>query len=234
MCSDKIKHNDNVGSLNIIDTMVSVKLIPRYLSGILFTEKEYIVYVGQDTSSLSCILSVKDEDSTLIVELLSDSYDKKFQITEDTNAIISNDPNKKVRYHKLSNDNVIHELKFILKKISDDYDVSKLKYIRFSILLSGNLSIDITNHYLKKSDSRKYFDYEYVEEYIFNSPLIHDLNQIIGVYSICVDEVHIEKPYFISKNSLYVSNILGCKSKKIPKKVLDFMVLLDLNRVGHK
>lgn len=231
MCSNKIKINDNVESLNLIDTSVSVKLIPRNLSGVRFAKKEYIVLVGQDTSSLSCILSVKNEDSTLIVELVSDLYNKKFQISEDTSSVVKKDLCKQVRYHKSSNDILINELKYIFKKVSDDYDVSKLKFISFSILLSGNLAIDISNHYFKKLDARKDFDYEYFENYLFKSHLINELNQIVGVYSICIDEVHIEKPYLISKNSLYVLNFFGCMPENSPKKILDFTVLLELNRI---
>jgi hypothetical protein len=225
----KVVNHEALENNNRNDTTVVVKLISPKFGGTNYTEKELFVCVGCDTSNLSCILSVRKDDSMLIVDLRRSVYDKKYQTTEDTDtsSIINHDSKGKVRYDKLIHEEFSKEMKMIFEKVSQDYDLSKLKCIRFSVLIDEPLAIDVTNQYQNDKKTIKHFDYEIVDNYIFNSRLLHEINQIIGVYSMTVEGVDIEMPSFVSKKCLFDRN-----SEFTPNEVLDFMVLLYLKRIA--
>lgn len=195
------------------DTIIGSKNITDEISGSAYRKRAtgYFVIIGNDTSDFTCIFTQSKYDGNIGIDL--------------------NIPylNTSMTYRQR-----LLELKTILTKAAKDYNFDALTSISFGrLILCGDLAIDITYQYRQKfgaSDTIKVEDYRVVEQFLVTSKLSSDLNNLFKPYSILVDKVSIEKPFFTTKKELYWASKVETDSTNTPDKILDCMIWVKLRK----
>ena len=212
-CNDnKQKSNLLINSdKNTIDTIVGTKTITDEIAGSTYRKRAigYFVIFGKDTSSYTCIFTESKEVGDVGIDLnikyikTSMTYRQRFE-----------------------------ELKIILSKASKDFNFDSLTSIRFGrLILSGDLAVEITKQYQEKfGTSDKLEHYPTVEQFLKESKLGTDLNDLLKPYSIYVEKVTIEKLFLTTPKELCHFSKIEMDTTKIPNKILDCMIWVKLTK----
>lgn len=116
----------------------------------------------------------------------------------------------------------------ILKKSSEDFDLSKLQHISLELLSSGNLAIEVTDQYVKKFGMKSLTTrYKEVEQILSDSRLYSDINEMFKSYFIVAYQISVEKVYFARKKTFLAESKIDTVTTKIPDYVLDCFIYID-------
>jgi hypothetical protein len=227
-CNSKIKSFDFLSveqeQKGIIDTIVVGKTILSGISSPSYRKKEYFVTIEKDTSIFSCIFLENNINEKIRINFDYDAYKKYSASYSDSIPVIEkkrNTPCRKITYKQQ-----INELSMILKKSLEDFDLNKVQYICFELSSTGDLAINITNQYMKSKEK----NHKYIEQILLNSQFYSDINSVFKPYSIAVEQIFIEKFFFISKENFYETCKIETEAAKIPDKILDCMVYVEMKK----
>ena len=121
----------------------------------------------------------------------------------------------------------LSELKLILPKAFKEYNPDSLNGLSIGrLILTGDLAIEITKEYKNKIGDNENIltaDYKVISDFLLDSKLAKDLNQLFEPYSILVEKVSIEKAFFTSKDELIKFSNLNQDTTEIPNRILDCM-----------
>ncbi|MET4084015.1 hypothetical protein ABIB40_003988 [Pedobacter sp. UYP30] len=195
----------------IIDTIVGSKTITDELAGSAFRKRAigYFVIIDRDTSDYSCIFTEAKDGGNVEINLNA-SYLKPA-----------------ISYKKR-----LAELRIILPNAAKDFNFDLLTGISFGRLISsGDLAINVTKQYHQKfGASDKLKSYTAVAQFLKESKLGTDLNNVLKPYSISVDKVSIEKLFFTSPRGLYWASKIETDSLNVPDKILDCIIGVHLRK----
>jgi hypothetical protein len=227
-CSSKTKSSDFVlvrqEQKGMIDTIVAKKTISSDIRSSSYKEKEYFVVIRKDTSIFSCIFFENNINRKIRINFDYDVNKRGSVSLLNSIPVIEKEYN--IPYSKITYKQQLNELSMILKKSLEDFNLSQVQYICFELSSNGDLAINITNQFMKsKTKNRKY-----IEQILLNSQFCSDLNNILKPYSIAIEQISIEKFSLISKEIFYEVCRIETKETKIPDKILDCMVYVEVKQ----
>lgn len=194
-----------------IDTIVGSKTITNEIAGSAYRKKTigYFVIVGKDTSDYTCIFTESKDGGKVSIDL-NIPYSKAAMTYRQRFA----------------------ELKLILPKATTDFNFDSLTSINFGrLVLSGDLAVEITKQYRHKfGTSQKLESYATVEQFLKESKLGSDIDNLFKQYSISVDNVSIEKLFLTSEEDLYWASKIETDTLIVPDKILDCMTWVTLTK----
>jgi hypothetical protein len=194
-----------------IDTIVGSKTITDEIAGSAFRKRAigYFVITGQDTSDYTCIFTESKDGGEVMIDL--------------------NVPYLKA---EMSYRERLGELKIILTKAAADFNYDSLTSIYLGrLVLSGDLAVEVTKEYREKFGAGdKPASYIAVGQFLKESRLGVDLDNLLKPYSISVDKVSIEKLFFTTRSDLYWASKIEADSIDVPDKILDCMTWIKLIR----
>ena len=181
-----------------VDTIVGSKTITNEIPGSAYRKKAigYFVIIGNDT----CIFTESKDDNKVGIDL-------------------------NIKYLKASMTyrQRLKELKIILPKAATDFNFDSLTGIGFGrLILSGDLAIDVTKQYRQKfGASNKLQSYPTVQQFLKQSKLCEDIDNLFKPYSISSDRVSFEKLFLTSRKELYWASKIEADTSNVPDKILD-------------
>ncbi|SHE65265.1 hypothetical protein [Pedobacter caeni] len=213
------------------DTLVGVHDIPKELTSPNYAEREYFLINQNDTSSFSCFLYEDVISKHLSLQFEYSPYSKTptSYSPADTN-VVSEQKNIQKAYKETSYEEQLQELRFILKFISKDYDISRIKKIKMSIRSFKELSLGITRKYIDQFGKKfNYKSNERIKKLIEESEFTADITKILAPYSIIIDEVSVlEFVYYSPQNDMVEGSVERRLPAKKQKRIIDGMLLLNL------
>ena len=216
------------------DTIVVSKTIPDEIAAFEFSQKEYFLVAGKDTSGLSYIFSVNKNSGDISITLeYNDLY--KISLTSiafksDTSAIVKENKEHKAPYYKMTYRQQMEALRLILKESSKEFDLSKMRNISLMLLYSGDLAIEVTEQYTKRFGMKGTItQYRELEKILAESRLNSDLDQLLEPYSLFIDRISVEEVYAANKKS-FLSESKVDTTIKVPKNILNCFIYLDLKK----
>lgn len=205
------------------DTSIGVSIVPIEISGPQYLKKEYYVVVNTDTSSFSCIIS-KNKVSGKLTMQCKDSPNGKApsSVSLSDTAILSTDESSSKSYPEVFDGKQIPELQLIFDHVSKEYDLSKLKSLRFAISLFHDFARNVTSKYVSQFNGKVHYgSSEKVVDIIEESQLKADINHMLSQYSLTIGKSNVD--------ALLVSMPNHSKQKQTP--VLDGIVIFNLVEV---
>lgn len=215
------------------DTIVKSGTVPNEIVSTGYREKEYFVVAGKDTSNLSCIFSENKNSGKISLTFKCNTNNKRALISSnslsDSAVIGETSTEPKVPYYKTTYQQQMSALGMILKKSSEDFDLSKLQNISLELLSSGNLAIEVTDQYVKRFGTKSLTTrYKEVEQILSDSQLYSDINEMLKSYFIVADRISVEKVYFAGKKAFLAESKIDTVTTKIPDYVLDCFIYINL------
>ena len=191
------------------DTIIAKKNITEEIAGSAFRKRAtgYFQIVNKDSSDFMVVFSEGKDGKVRI----GCRYDQL---------------NRKGKLYKTR----INEFKRIINSAKSYYDLDSLSSIGVGRLIStGDLAISITNEYINKyGNDFKTIDYKRVTDFLLDSKLTRDINEILRPYSKRVKMIECEKIFFTTKEDLYWASIVETDSTLVPDKLLDCMTWIIL------
>lgn len=126
---------------------------------------------------------------------------------------------------------MLAELKIILESASKDFNFQYLSGITIGrLVLTGDLAVEITNDFLRKSANEKIKldENEKVKLFLMESKLTSDFNELLAPYSLSIDDLDIEKVILTTRDELERLSNLESDISIIPDKILDCSIGLKL------
>jgi hypothetical protein len=200
-----------IENIATIDTLVGSKVITNQIAGAAYLKRaiEYFVIIDKDTSNYTCIFYEYKENCHVGIDL-------------------------NVHHHKskMLYKQRLEELKIIFSSATADFNFDSLTNINFGrLVLSGDLAIELTKQYQQKyGTSDQLQSYETVGQFLKESKLGSDLNNLFKPYSVSVDKVSIEKLFYVSKEEIFWGSKLETDSVNIPNKILDCITWVKLKK----
>lgn len=191
-CFHKDEKNVDVGySDTSANYLSAVNTIIASVQGIENSEKEYFLIINSDTSRFSLFVG-RNAFGNIVA---SYAYVPHRSYSRNLDADSTATFDEFVENKRLSNQGFsqMTELRQLMKRASSDYDMTKLKNIRFGLKYISGLSDTVTVYYKKKygqkitSESNKL-----VAEILFNSKFVDDLNNDLRPYSVSVKVISID------------------------------------------
>ena len=209
----KTQIEDVKQSKTISDTIIGKKGITHEIAGSAYRKRAtgYFVIVNNDTSDFMPIFSESKDDHMIGIDL-------NLPYARHTKTFVQR----------------ISELKLILPFASKEFNFDSLKSISIGrLILTGDLAIDITKQYRKKfgdSERIRTEDYQKISDFLLESKLTSDLNELFKPFLISVEKIRIEKVFFTTKSELLNYNKLDKNTTEIPVKILDCMTWIRLKK----
>ncbi len=92
------------------------------------------------------------------------------------------------------------------------------------LILTGDLAIAVTEEYRNKFGEKEKIttaDYSEISDFLLESRLTKDLNELFEPYSKSVEKVSIEKAFFTTRDELVNYSRVSKDTSDIPNKILD-------------
>jgi len=222
------KSSESVCKIDTTDTIVVSKTIPQEGTNHLY-EKEYFVTIENDTSCFSCVFLEHKKTERISIKF---EYNNKKYLSSisDSLAVAELDFGYRVPYYKTTYKQQVNELKMILRKSVEDFDLDNLQYMSFELLPTGDLAIEVTNQYMKEFGTKITNNYKRVGQILLNSQLGVDLNKILNRYFISIEQVSIEKLHFVTRDKMFNVSIIKTDFGQIPDKILNCVVYIKLKK----
>lgn len=221
----------NISNVLIKDTVVVAQSLPALISGNEFMEKEYYVTFGKDTSTFSCIVTEERIGGKIglrwtfsmdkkISKLLSDS-----SLMLDTSSVTQPLIKKKPSYLIPSFENVINEFTLILKRISKEYNLHKVKFLKFDLSSFYYTTFNITQLYIAKFGNDGFVNSSKMKDFLKEGSFINVLERIFSSYSITIKKIDVDGLAFID-----IADVHDSEHNKGLKRILAGTVVLSLER----
>ncbi len=186
------------------DTLIIRRDLSEEVAGSVYIEKaiSYSLLIGQDSSRFNPIFIKTRNGGTINIDL-NLSYSVKNESYKRRQA----------------------ELAILLKEASKEFNIDSLKGINFGrLILSGDLAIRLSQEYKNKHGEGEVIrtsDYPKVSEFLKESSLGLDLDELLKPYSKTVKNVEVEKVFFAKKEGVISYGKLETDSSSIPSSILD-------------
>jgi hypothetical protein len=194
-----------------IDTIIGSKTITDEIAGSAYRKRAtgYFVIIDKDTSDYTCIFLESTDGGKVSIDL--------------------NIPYSKA---SMTYRQRLEELKIILPIAAKDYNFDSLTSVSFGrLILSGDLAVEVTQQYQQKFGiSNKLESYVTVGQFLKESKLGEDLNDLFKPYLISVDKVSIEKLFLTSQKDLLWASKVETDTTKFPDKILDCIAWATLTQ----
>ena len=166
-------------------------------------QTRYFIVNGSDTSSLRPTF-FQEYDSGAV---------KLFLIDFDKNEL-------------LSKERKLNELKQIFETANHDYPLDSLTSIAsLGFLLTIDLRIDITKKINEKGNQK---GYDFIQDYLFNSRITKEINNLLLPYKKSVEGYLVEKILVLPNEMFLSDSIMNIESNDIPEKLISFGVWVEL------
>jgi hypothetical protein len=212
-CNGSEQNNSTQGTTeNIVtvDTIVGSKIITDEIPGSAYRKRAmgYFVIRGKDTSDFTCIFTESKDGGSVGMDLNT----------------------RHLKPEVITYRQRLEELKIILPKAATEFNFDSLTTINFGVLIEhGDLAVELTNQYRQKfGTGNKLENYTTVGQFLKESRLGADVDNLFKPYSISVDRVWIEKLYFTTRKVLYSASKMETDSTNAPDKILNCMTWLRL------
>jgi hypothetical protein len=206
--TNKSKKESDIVQINV-DTLIGNKEITNEIAGAAFRKRaeSYFLVIKRDTSDFQPVFAEFNEGNKVGISL---SFFKG----------------------TLSYRQRLIELKKILPVAAKKFNLDSLRSITLGrLILSGDLAIEITKQYRDKfGQNDQIVNYEKVLQFLLESKLTTDLDDILKPYSISVDKIDAEHIFFTTKQDLYLSSKIESDPLLVPDKIFDSMIWLRLRR----
>jgi hypothetical protein len=205
--------NVEVGIITQPDGIVESRIITDEIAGSVYRRRatEFFLVMGSDSSSFKPIISESISGELALYMNYSGS---------EKNLLWSRR---------------MKELELILERAGDDYNLGSLEIISMGrLVFSGDLAIGITKELENSYPDRKEIraaGYTMLCEFLLNSRLAKDFNELLFPYSLKVKSVSIEKNYFLPKKFLVEGSHLETETSSIPNKILDCITWLKIQKL---
>jgi hypothetical protein len=211
-CTKGTRPKNEINRLPQTDTLIGRKQITNEIAGSAFRKRaeSYFLILNNDTSDFQPIFTESKEGNRISIDL-------RFEM--------------KTRSYKQR----MTELKKILPIAAKDFDLDSLRSIFMGRLVSsGDLAIEVTNQYRQKfGKDEKISDYEKFNQFLKESKLATDLNEVLKAYSVSVDKIYPEHSFFTTKLDLISSSKIETDSMNIPNSILDCLIWIELERTNQ-
>lgn len=194
----------------ISDTLIGEIKITNELAGSAYRNRAtgYFVIIEKDTSNYKPIFTESKENGSIsIIQNLS--YSEKNATYEQR----------------------LNELKLILQKAEQDYDIDSLTDMSLGrLILSGDLAVILTREFKHTFDENKKIETiknQEISNFLLESTLTRDLNDIFKPYQKTVKKISIEKLLFTDKQELIRYSDIAMDVSQIPENILDFMIWIE-------
>lgn len=179
------KSDASANSAPALDTIVySVR-------GIEVAERQYFLIVNSDTSKFSLFIS-QNSFGNIVASYTYVRHRNCPQTLDADSAATYEDFNE----HNQPSDEgfpQMIELRKLMKAARSDYDMTKLKTIRFALKDISGLSDNVTGYYQKKYGQKiTNRSSKLIADIIFNSKFVHDLNNELRPYGKIVKVISID------------------------------------------
>lgn len=204
-CDSKYTRDIERNNVTKNDTIIVSNNVSDYVE---YIEKEFYLVIKNDTSSLSCLTTFNKMDSTLNITINITSNGKYNPNDKDTNAIRMKQEDMRLHYyHNNLYLNQLNELKMIFDKISNIYNLSKIKKIKFYLSDFNEFSSIITKEFIEKKKKNKTINkYELLDTLLIHSILVSDLNKYFNKFSRKIDKINSSDKFFFQKNNVHESD----------------------------
>ena len=161
------------------------------IQGIEATEKQYFLIVNSDTSKFSLFVSQNSFGN--IVASYTYVPHRNYSQTLDADSAATYENFNEQNRPSGQDFPQIAELRHLMKGAGSDYDMTKLKTIRFALKDISGLSDSVTKYYRKTYGQKITIrSSKLLAEIIFNSQFIHDLNNWLRLYGKSVKVISID------------------------------------------
>jgi hypothetical protein len=209
----KTKIDDVKQTAFLADTIIGKKTITNEIAGSAYRKRAtgYFVIVKNDTSDFMPIFAQSKDDNSIGIHL-------NLPYTKHTRTFVQR----------------LSELKLILPLASNEFNFDAIKTISVGrLILTGDLAVDITTQYKNKfGDAERITtaDYQRISDFLLESKLTSDLNELFKPYSISVETINIEKVFFTTKSELSNYSKLDKDTTEIPERILDCVTWIKLKK----
>ncbi|HSH20148.1 MAG TPA: hypothetical protein VLA03_06830 [Draconibacterium sp.] len=186
------------------DTLIASKTITGETAGYAYLKRavEYFAVIKNDTSSFMPLFIESKENSAVSIDL-------NLPYTNKTETYAQR----------------MSELKLILPTASKEFDFDSLRSLSIGrLILTGDLAVEITKQYKTRFGENEKIttsDYGRISEFLLESNLTKDFNELFEPYSLTVEKIIIEKAFFTNKSDLLNNSAVSKDASEIPEKVLD-------------
>jgi len=213
-CNELRERNDQQSASAIalsVDTIVGSTDVLEESGGSYYVNKalQYYVIIGKDTSDFSCVISESKKDGRLSINLNRSHAEPT------------------VSYRKRMED-----MRIILPAVSKDFNLDSLSGLFMGrLILNGDLAIAVTKEYQTQfATTDGGLSNLAVGQFLKESTLGTDLNDLLKDYSLAVDKVMVEKAFFTRANEIYAANKLETDSTNVPDKILDCLTWVTFKK----
>ena len=200
----KIKNDIKIHQIS--DTIIGKKNITNEIAGSAYRKRAigYFVIIKKDTSGFMPIFTESKDNGRIGIS---------------QNLPYSNET--ETYFQRLC------ELKLILPKAEKEFNFDSLRGMSVGrLILTGDLAIKITEEYKNKFGENEKItttDYSKISNFLLESRLTKDLNELFEPYSKSVEKVNIEKAFFTTRDELMKYSRVSRDTVNIPNKILDCM-----------
>jgi len=208
----KIEIENEIKIDNISDTIIGKKNVINEIAGSAYRKRatEYFVVVKKDTSGFRPIFTESKENGRIAIS---------------QNLPYSNET--ETYFQRLS------ELKLILPKAEKEFNFDSLSSMSIGrLILTGDLAIIITEEYKNKFGENEKIvtaDYNEISDFLLESRLTKDLNELFEAYSKSVEKINIEKAFFTKRDQLLKFSSVSKDTMDVPNKILDCIIWVEFN-----
>jgi hypothetical protein len=213
-CANHDRNKPTAASnLPVGDTVVGKKTITGELAGSAYRKRAtaYFIISGSDTSDYSVFFTENKDDGKVSIITQYDLYNKKGKLYSTRRE----------------------EFKRILPVAGKEYNLDSLTGIEIGRLIStGDLDVEISKELLTKfGDHYKISNYREISDFLLNSSLTRDINDLFAPFSVVIKQVIVEKVFFTDKKDLYISSLVKTDSSEIPPRLLDCITWLQVEKI---
>ncbi len=212
-CHNRKKNGKVVSELNNLDTLISQKNVTGEIAGSAYTKKaiEYFAVIKNDTSGFRPIFIESIENGSVSINLNLPYSDKTETYSQR-----------------------LREMKLILPESTKDFNPDSLMSISVGrLILTGDLAVEITEQYRTRfgeSEIINTSDYGKISDFLLETQLANDMNELFSPYSVSVAKITIEKAFFTTKNELLHNSRVERNLAEIPDKILDCIVWIRFKK----
>lgn len=202
--------DNSIGTLESFltsDTLVGSKTITNEIAGSVYRKRAtgYFLIANSDTSDFVCIFAESKHGGQVSMDI---RFEKRSMTYRERMA----------------------ELEKILPEAKKDFEFDSLRSLYLGrLVFNGDIAIDVTKQYQHRfGKTDNVVDLKTASQFLKESKLGTDLNELFNQYSISVDRVSPEKLFFTTKRELYWASKVETDTTEIPDKILDCMTWVGL------
>lgn len=224
----------NIKTFKESDNKTCIHEVCKYVE-LPFTEHEYYMVEGNDTSAYSFIFT-QTEDNAALLEIYYSPYNKKIKFerelkTKDTTAFANGKEVRLVnKYYALDYQGILNEFRQCLSVFSNN-NKKIIKSIRFRLADMTNLAITTTKKLAFDKNIRS-IKHQDIDEALKKTTLTQDLNNLLIKYNLDVRSIHCQEEIFLIDESTFRNVCLIPPETSVPPHIVDVEILVKVSPIG--